>query len=137
MEDYEVELTQHEVTFLSDSLSIFTQGPSPESRAYPDLLLKMGAAFLEMGPSKLISCVALSRDELWMIREVAKSSVSVGPERVGLNLLTKAYKGLRRLHAEAPLHAVIAELGEKVDGTDAPTSEDCRSKLKEWAAKEV
>jgi hypothetical protein len=132
MEAVELEITQHEATFLSDALSMFTQGPNPEVRAYPDLLLKIGAALLEMTPSHPVCCVALDRDELWMVREVAKTGVTVGSEKVGLNLLLKAYAGLRRLHAADDMHGVVAQLGESLDGTDELAKGDYRVKLNEW-----
>ena len=49
----------------------------------PDLLLKIGGAVLETDQHDVPAVVYLSLAELWMIREVTKSSVVVGSERVG------------------------------------------------------
>lgn len=83
---------------------MFTQGPPDAGEGpYPNLLLKIGGAILESESQKGLITVHLTLNELWMIREVAKSSVVVGSERVGLNLLLKIYGGLRVLSASAEI----------------------------------
>ena len=113
---YSIRLTLLEGLYLSDSLSMFTQGPPdvPFESASPlqDLLLKIGAVVLETDRTKEPVDVALALHELWIVREVAKSSVVVGSERVGLNLVIKVYEGLRHLAAAADVDSVVGALGE-------------------------
>ena len=116
---YPVQLTQLECLYISDSLSMFTQGPPDElpgqGSPYPNLLLKIGSAVLETAQQKAPVVLQLGLAELWVIRETAKSSVVVGGERVGLNLLLKIYEGIRALIAESDVQAVVNDLGEVLD----------------------
>lgn len=116
---YPVQLTQLECLYISDALSMFTQGPPDElpgqGSPYPNLLLKIGSAVLETEQQKSPVVLQLSLSELWVIRETAKSSVVVGGERVGLNLLLKIYEGIRALIAESDVQAVVNDLGEVLD----------------------
>ena len=113
---YSIQLTLLESLYLSDSLSMFTQGPpevlSESASTIQDLLLKVGAVVLETDRTKEPVDVALALHELWIVREVAKSSVVVGSERVGLNLVIKVYEGLRHLAAAADVDSVVGALGE-------------------------
>ena len=112
---YSIQLTLLESLYLSDSLSMFAQGPPEvlsESASLQDLLLKVGAAVLETDRTKEPVDVALALHELWIVREVAKSSVVVGSERVGLNLVIKVYEGLRHFAAAADVDSVVGALGE-------------------------
>ena len=114
-----IELSHLESLFLSDSLSIFTQGPPDaplnQLSPYPTLLLKIGGAVLETEQTKAASQVSMTIAELWMIREITKSSVVVGSERVGLNLLLKVYEGIRALSAEPDMQSVVSAFGEVLD----------------------
>lgn len=114
-----IELTPLEGLFLSDALSMFTQGPPDampgQASPYPDLLLKVGGAVLETQKRKAPVTISLTISELWMIREVAKSSVVVGNERVGLALLTKVYEGIRALTSESDVQSVVNAFGEVAD----------------------
>ena len=119
---YLIELSHLETLFLSDSLSMFTQGPPGSLGAsidqlspYPTLLLKIGGAILETEQTKAATKVSMTIAELWMIREVAKSSVVVGSERVGLNLLIKVYEALRTLSAEPNMQSVVNDIGEVLE----------------------
>jgi hypothetical protein len=116
---YPVQLTQLECLYISDTLSMFTQGPPDElpsqGSPYPNLLLKIGSAVLETEQQKAPVELQFSLNELWVIREIAKSSVVVGGERVGLNLLLKIYRGIRALIAESDVQAVVNDLGEVLD----------------------
>ena len=116
---YPLELSHLESLFLSDSLSIFTQGP-PDApinhlSPYPTLLLKIGGAVLETEQMKCSARVSMVLAELWMIREVTKSSVVVGSERVGLNLLLKVYEGIRALSAEPDMQSLVSVFGEVLE----------------------
>ena len=116
---YPIELSHLESLFLSDSLSIFTQGPPDaplnQLSPYPTLLLKIGGAVLETEQLKCSAKVSMAIAELWMIREVTKSSVVVGSERVGLNLLLKVYEGIRSLSAEPGMQSVVSVFGEVLE----------------------
>ena len=59
--------------------------------------------------------VSMTIAELWMIREITKSSVVVGSERVGLNLLLKVYEGIRALSAEPDMQSVVSAFGEVLE----------------------
>ena len=134
---YSLQLTLLESLYLSDSLSMFTQGPpevpSDSASPLPDLLLKIGAAVLEIDRTKEPVDVALSLHELWIVREVAKSSVVVGSERVGLNLVIKVYEGLRHLAAAADVDSVVGVLGEV--SLDEPDRRDYEAKLRALSGK--
>ena len=102
---YKTEITYNEGLYLSSVLSMHHKGP-PDSTydvIYPNLLLKLGGAILESNESetKRPATVHLTEQELWVVREMAKSHVTVGTEKVGLNLLIKAYTGLLQLRAES------------------------------------
>lgn len=115
---YPIELTQLEGFYLSDALSMFAQGPPDEAvhgAPYPNLLLKIGGAILETDKSKAPATVHLTLAELWVMREVAKSSVVIGNERVGLSLMLKAYEGLRALVAESDMQGLVGDMGEVKD----------------------
>ena len=126
-----MELSHLESLFLSDSLSIFTQGPpdAPDNQLspFPNLLLKIGGAVLETEQLKSSAQVSMVLAELWVIREVTKSSVVVGSERVGLNLLLKVYEGIRTLSAEPEVQSVVSALGEVL--ADEPGKKEFAERL--------
>ncbi len=114
-----LELTQMESLYLSDSLSMFMQGPPDsipgQASPYPTLLLKIGGAVLETDQQKQPVSVQFGLSELWVLRELTKSSVVMGSERVGLNLLLKVYAGIQALSAESDVHSAVSVFGEVVD----------------------
>jgi hypothetical protein len=116
---YPMQLTQLESLYLSDSISMFTQGPPDalpgQMSPFPNLLLKIGGAVLETEQQKSAATVHFNLSELWMIREITKSSAVVGSERVGLNLLMKIYNGIRALSADADMQSVVNYFGEVID----------------------
>ena len=130
---YAIQLTQLESLYLSDALSMFTQGPPDalpgQAAPYPNLLLKIGGAVLETQQRSAPVSLSLSPCELWVIREVAKSSVVVGNERVGLSLLTKVYEGIRALAAQSDVQSVVNAFGEVVD--DEPGKGEYVAQLKQ------
>ena len=134
---YSIQLTPLESLYLSDSLSMFTQGPpdvlSESASPLPDLLLKVGAAVLETDRTNEPVDVVLALSELWIVREVAKSSVVVGSERVGLSLVIKVYEGLRHLAAAADVDSVVGELGEV--SRNEPDRREYEAKLTELSGK--
>ncbi len=131
---YPIKLTQLESLYLSDALSMFSQGPPDalpgQSSPYPTLLLKVcGAvlAVLEGEQQNASATVYLSLPELWMVREVTKSSVVIGSERVGLSLLMKVYAGIRALAAETDMQSLVSDLGEVAD--DEPGKSEYAAQL--------
>lgn len=135
---YFIQLTLLESLYLSDSLSMFTQGPpevlSESASPLPELLLKIGAAVLETDRMKEPVDVALALQELWIVREVAKSSVVVGSERVGLNLIIKVYEGLRQFAAAADVDSVVEAFGEV--SRNEPERREYEAKLRALSGKE-
>ncbi|MDA0770753.1 MAG: hypothetical protein BZY79_04610 [SAR202 cluster bacterium Casp-Chloro-G4] len=114
-----IQLTQLESLFLSDSISMFMQGVPDalpgQTMPFPDLLLKIGGAVLETEQRKDTANVHVSLADLWVIREVTKSSAVIGSERVGLNLLFKVYTGIQSLSAENDMESVVSVLGEVME----------------------
>ena len=114
-----IDLTQLESLYLSDSISMYMQG-TPDSlpgqtMPYPNLLLKIGGAVLETGQQRDTATIHVSLADLWIIREVTKSSAVIGSERVGMNLLFKAYTGILALSAETDMQSVVSVFGEVID----------------------
>jgi hypothetical protein len=105
-----------ESLFLSDSMSMFMQGPPDAMQGhdspYPNLLIKIGGAVLETDQQGATSTICVNILELWMMREVTKSSIVIGNERVGVNLLVKIYAGIRALMAAPDMESLVGELGE-------------------------
>jgi hypothetical protein len=126
-----ITLTQLESIYLSDALSMFMQGPPDappgQGAPYPVLLLKIGGAVLETEQKKAPVTVQLSLYELWTVREVAKSSVVIGSERVGLSLLLKIYEGIRALSAASDMESLVNALGEVAD--DEPGKNEYAAQL--------
>ena len=97
---YAVPLTRAEACYLSDALSMHTPGPPDQEltgRPYKHLLLLIASAVRELANPEKCSevIISLTEPELWVIREVAKTSVKAGTsERVGYNLLLKVGEGL-------------------------------------------
>lgn len=99
MDSYPLALTLNELALLSDHLSMHTPPlPGYETDPLP-LILKIGGAFLEAEPAKEVP-VSLTKLDLLRIREIAKTPLAFGSERVGLNLVKKAYQALQVLCAE-------------------------------------
>jgi len=119
LDTFAIELTQLESLYLSDSISMFMQGTPDalpgQAMPFPNLLLKIGGAVLETAELGNTAVAHLSLSDLWIIREVTKSSVVVGSERVGMNLLSKAYTGILALCAESDVQSVVSTYGEVID----------------------
>ncbi len=100
---YPLKLTLLESFYLSDAISEHTPNlppPDGEFHAYRDFIPKLGGAVLEIEQTKKDVTVEMTNTELRIIREVSKSSVMYGSEKVGMNLMLKVYKGLRTLAAD-------------------------------------
>lgn len=107
-----IELTRNEVLYLDDKLTLILASiedmdefpitlrgvaSTAELAAGSELLLKLGRAIIDDKQQTEINFVA---DELWLLRELAQSSVVVGKEPVGLNLKKKIYRVLLEQDAE-------------------------------------
>lgn len=127
MERYKLILTPLEVGYLSDALSAYA-GPLPGTRTtpYPDLLKKVGSAFLEVNNEKHdgneTTFIMVTLDELWIIREFAKTSVMVGNEKVGMSLAVKSYSGIMEFDREPEL-AELEDISPVKDVEDPPYKE--------------
>ena len=86
-----------------------------QASPYPNLLLKIGGAVLETDQQKHPVTIQVGLPELWVLRELTKSSVVMGSERVGLNLLLKVYAGIQVLSAESDIHSAVSLFGEVLD----------------------
>ncbi len=134
---YPVQLTHLESLYLSDSISMFMQGPPDglqgQASPYPTLLLKIGGAVLETDQQSSQVTVYFSLPELWVIREVTRSSVVIGSERVGLSLLLKVYAGIRALAAESAIQTTVDEFGEVI--SNEPGKEDYSDRFEDLKRK--
>lgn len=137
-----VTLTLRELLFIDDSLTLEVRsnfvnelefgasllgiGTSSGPASDVDLLLKIGGAILAIEEDKAITSidVCLTEEELWVIREVAKSSVKVGNEQVGLNLKKKVYRALREIGGK--------DFTEELPFSSEPIDETWREKLARW-----
>lgn len=101
---YTLQLTRNETTFLLDQLSMFAEGPPGsllpgETRPYPVLLTKLLQTLYSFNQSSELTedSFDVTLEELWCVREVAKTAAEVGGERVGFSLLVKAAEGILKL----------------------------------------
>ena len=91
---YKLELTPNECLYISDALCSHTVGPAGESwSAYPGFLLKLSGAILESRGGAQ-TYITVDMTDLFVLRDICKSGVMFGSERVGLNLLYKVSEGL-------------------------------------------
>lgn len=131
---YPLQLTVLESYYISDAVSEHTPNlppPDGEFHAYPDFILKLGGAILEATQTKKNMTVEMSLIELRVIREVCKTSIVVGSERVGMNLMLKVYEGLRTLSAGG----YISEHDGVEEGQNLTKSE-LQSKMNEFKRQE-
>jgi len=119
-------ITRLEAIYLSDALSMHSQAdPRTGAEAnpyahFPGLLLKIGGAVLETAVPMVNEAEAvLDERELWVVREVCKSSVQVGTEKVGMSLLLKVYQDLLSMAAMD----TTGQIPETTDANEPPKSE--------------
>ena len=110
-------LTLNEILYLDDSLTLIREdgdfdprfsgnrllAPMAISAAPPELLLKLGSAFLELFDSGDSTPVELDEDDLWLLREVTNSGISYNGERIGLSLKKKIYTALHDMYVSEVL----------------------------------
>ena len=131
-----MEMTFREAVYLSDILSCHAEGPKGQGSPYPELVLKVGSVVLQTDPEqapvreKAPVRVAVSWPELWLLREVAKSSVTVGQERVGFNIMRKVYQALQELSAAMDVGPALA--APPVDVTEQSATSVKRRLAKGW-----
>lgn len=97
-------LTKTETLYLSDALSYLDEGPTKERAPYPKLLLglcRLIDEFEEHGGET--HELPATTEELWRIRDVAKSAARVGNEPVGYTLLVKVARALLAAYAKEGL----------------------------------
>ena len=123
---YQVEVTRNEARFLLDAVSL--TNPLAEREETERLVLKIAAAFLECeGASKGTAPVAFSASELWVLKEVTKSAVTIGQEPVGMQLLRRISQGLLSLSAPPEVHAALAGFGDA--GKEEADAEDVKRRM--------
>ena len=80
-----------------------TMIPTPPAGEIKNLILKIGAAIVELDDGYPQGSdgvtIDLTEDELWVLREIALSSVVIGNEHVGKNLKVRIYRALRSIAA--------------------------------------
>lgn len=132
MPSYAADFSFLELVYLSDALGMHNPGPESGDRPYPDLLeiILGGIAARPAGEPDWRWTAKLTLMEWWMVREVSKSSVAVGSEKVGLNLLIKCAKAITALKADPVLHDAAMIVGD-AEGQD-PEIADQRTKLRLW-----
>jgi hypothetical protein len=88
---------EKDVTVLSsDDFTIRNVAAFADAPSKKPFLLKIGRAIVD-GQDK--TSIEFNEEELWLIRELAQSFVSVGPEVIGLELKKKVYKALLSIDA--------------------------------------
>ena len=88
--------------------------------AYPDLILKIGRAFLESQASGTPQELFLSETESWYLREVVPTSMRVTGEAVGGAIKKKLYPLLLQFDAERHTTSVVSQYG--LSAVDDPLS---------------
>lgn len=116
-----VALTFNEALYLDDQLTLQVEDPAEygldgeffytlrsissgaATSTTAEFLLKLGGVLLELlheEDGHATVDAYLSEQELWVVRELAQSSVLVGNEKVGLNLKIKVHEALQSIAAE-------------------------------------
>lgn len=139
---YAVTLTRAEACYLSDAIPMHSPGPPDQEitgRPFPNLFLQIGSALLELrDPTKCSEItLKLTEAELWMIREVAKSSVTVGTEKVGVNLAHKAYEGLLHIYNARAFAAGLVLSTKNPDYNKAAVLDGLWPRIEAWERQEA
>lgn len=150
--DYKLELTFSELLFIDDSVTLMKSPKIPITRssiaeedgeqglrglnaeatlvASEEFIRKIGGTLLEVKESKVDSTapVILTEEELWLLRELADSTVTFGEEQVGLNLKVKVHEAFREGEVEG------FDLKVNIEEGNALSAEELKRKLEEFNA---
>lgn len=108
-ESYMVILTKKEARYLLDAVPLINS--LMEREEAETLLLKLGAAFLGTDAGEE-TAIAFTQRDLWVLKEVTKTAVTVGDEPVGMNLMRRIMGGLIHLSAQTEVHTAVTRLGD-------------------------
>lgn len=117
-----MQLTRNETLYLYDAISIHDPIVGRDGD-YPDLLLKLGDALISTKGGTETK-VEFTLRELWAIREHAKSSVTLGGEQVGINLIYKLAPLISKLMRGYDLREIQEILKEIEDANDNPSADN-------------
>lgn len=91
----DVLFTKLELLYIDDKISEDVHDVSKE------LMMKLGSAIVMLIEEDFdTTTLPFNEDELWVVRNLATSSVSIGNEPVGLSLKMKIYKALGELKSD-------------------------------------
>ena len=111
--DIDVLFTKLELTYIDDQISEEVHNVNKE------LMMKIGSAVVMLDEEKSEkTTLPFNEEELWVIRNLANSSVTVGQEPVGINLKIKIYKALRSLRSDDVLSDFTLSNEEGMSRTD-------------------
>ena len=141
-----ISLTKNELCYIDDSLTLlqprykeFEEGqqkiiyrvlaPSASTAAPVELLDIVGAALIEAhdiekttNSSGHVIPIDLSEEYLWLIREIANTSIVFGEEFVGYNIKIKIHQALRQIRRDeviGPIDTVSDDASYSEDRLDA------------------
>lgn len=109
----DVLFTKLELLYIDDKISEDVHDVGKE------LMMKLGSAIIMLiEENSETTVLPFSEDELWVVRNLATSSISVGNEPVGLSLKMKIYKALRELKSDDVLSDFTLSNEEGISRTD-------------------
>lgn len=136
----QVELDELELLYIDDSLGCLRPNPfsdfddqlvslrdlipGAKAVAFPETILKIGGALLEITESDEKNSVKsvlidFNEDELWMLRELADSNIRTKDRAVGYKLKLKIHKALQQTIANEALND--EGLASSLDNTEVET----------------
>lgn len=142
-----ISLTRNELCYIDDSLTLLQPkhkefdeegqqkiiyrvlAPSAVTAAPVELLDIVGAALIEAhdtekttNSSGYVIPIDLSEEYLWLIREIANTSIVFGEEHVGYNIKIKIHQALRQIRRDeviGPIDTVSDDASYSKDRLDA------------------
>lgn len=101
--------------------------------ASKNFILKIGSALLRLTEEKKDAVeVDFEEKEIWLLRELAQSSVSIGKEQVGLNLKLKVHEALRDFAAQE----ILEDMGFKESEEHDIEESKLQDKIVQWQEKD-
>ena len=122
MEGKPVTFTATEIEGLEQIISAGHKWLDGSNPAYPNLILKLGRAFLEVQNGAQSQELYVSEMEAWYLREIAPTNMRVKGETVGLTIKGKLYPLL--LDFEAEMYSAAAGIRYGSSTMDEPLSRE-------------